>query len=170
MADNSSQRICEADRTSHEAVLEDEDLIRLSISRYLRDCGIQNFEALAGHVLGSEGAGMAHLHARPLNRGLLIKDARTSIVMALQRHLTNEQYRTRLAVEFHYCAFRPHLSEGFRLQMVRQSNWDKSQFFAGRNPNLAAAYQDEIELLEAKWLSGARMLVDRNPLTIARKR
>ena len=61
------------------------------------------------------GAIFLSLHPRQLT--LLIADARVSIVLAVQRHLDNEQYRRRLAQEFstHYRArFSPTSSETFR--------------------------------------------------------
>src|SRR3954464_5689645 len=49
-------------------------------------------------------SGALFLSLQPKQLRFLIADARTSIVLALQRHLTNEQYRRRLAKEFHYRA------------------------------------------------------------------
>jgi len=76
----------------------------------------------------------------------------------------------RLSAEFHYRAFRPHLSEAFRTLMVRPSNWKKYRHIEGRKPNLAAAYQDEIEQLEARALRCAHGLFDLNRLTVTRQR
>src|SRR5438045_3786586 len=53
-------------------------------------------------------SGAIYLALQPKQLKFLITDARISIVMAQQRHLTNEQYRMRLSAEFHYRAFRPH--------------------------------------------------------------
>jgi hypothetical protein len=92
------------------------------------------------------GALCLSLHPKQLT--LLIADARISIVLAVQRHLDDEQYRKRLAREFHYRALRPHLSEGFRLSMVPPSNSKKYRISARRRPSLATAYQTEIERLE----------------------
>lgn len=96
------------------------------------------------------GAIFLSLHPRLLT--ILIADARTSIVLAIQRHRDNEQYRRRLVTEFHYRALRPHLSENFRMMMVRPSHSDKYRFSAGRKPSLALAYQNEIDRLEAALL------------------
>jgi len=99
---------------------------------------------------GISGAIFLSLHPRHLT--ILIADARTSIVLALQRHRDNEQYRKRLACEFHYRALRPHLSESFRMMMVRPSNSDRYRFSVSRKPSLAIAYQNEIDRLEAALL------------------
>jgi hypothetical protein len=92
--------------------------------------------------------GAIFLALQPKQLKFLIADARISIVLSIQRHMTNEEYRTRLTREFHYRAFRAHLSESFRLMMVRPSNSDKYRFFETRKTNLAVAYQAEIERLE----------------------
>jgi hypothetical protein len=105
------------------------------------------------------GAIFLSLHPKQLT--LLIADARTSIVLAIQRHLDNEQYRRRLAREFHYRALRPHLSEDFRLLMVPLSNSSRYCSSARRKPGLAIAYQNEIEQLETTHLAACQhKLVD----------
>lgn len=105
------------------------------------------------------GAIFLSLHPKQLT--LLIADARISIVLAVQRHLDDEQYRKRLAKEFHYRALRPHLSEEFRLLMVPPSNSKKYCVAARRRPGLALAYQAEIEALESNHLAACQhRLVD----------
>jgi hypothetical protein len=105
------------------------------------------------------GAIFLSLHPKQLT--LLIADARISIILAIQRHLDNEQYRKRLSKEFHYRALRPHLSEDFRLAMVPPSNSKKYRVAARRRPNLAMAYQAEIEQLELDHLAaGQHKMVD----------
>jgi hypothetical protein len=105
------------------------------------------------------GAIFLSLHPRQLT--LLIADARVSIVLAIQRHLDNEQYRRRLAKEFHYRALQPHLSETFRLLMVPPSNLKKHCHPGRRKPSLAMTYQAEIEKLESKYLAACQhRLVD----------
>ena len=92
--------------------------------------------------------GAIFLSLQPKQFKFLIADARISIVLSMQRHMTNEEYRRRLSGEFHYRAFRAHLSESFRLMMVKPSNSDKYRFSEVRRSNLAAAYLAEIERLE----------------------
>jgi len=105
------------------------------------------------------GAIFLSLHPKQLT--LLIADARISIVLAVQRHQDDEQYRKRLAKEFHYRALRPHLSEEFRLMMVPPSNSKKYCVAAKRRPSLALAYQSEIEKLEQAHLAACQhKLVD----------
>ena len=100
------------------------------------------------------GAIFLSLHPKQLT--LLIADARISIVLAVQRHLDNEQYRKRLAREFHYRALRPHLSEEFRILMVPPSNSKKFCVSAKRRTGLATAYQAEIEQLERCYLAACQ--------------
>ena len=95
-------------------------------------------------------SGAIFLSLQPKQLRFLIADARISAILAFQRHLTNEQYRRRLAKEFHYRALKLHLSHEFRLLMVPQSNFAKYRFSADRNPNLAGAYLNEIERLEVE--------------------
>ncbi len=97
-------------------------------------------------------SGAVFFSLRPGQFRLLIADARISIVLALQRHLGNEQYRRRLRIEPHYRALRPHLSASFRVLMMPQSNWAGYRFSEGRKPNLILAYQNEIERLEMELL------------------
>ena len=105
------------------------------------------------------GAIFLSLHPKQLT--LLIGDARISIVLSVQRHLDDEQYRKRLAREFHYRALRPHLSEEFRLLMVPPSNSKKYRVAGKRRPSLALAYQAEIERLESNHLAACQhRLVD----------
>lgn len=105
------------------------------------------------------GAIFLSLHPKQLT--LLIADARISIILAVQRHLDNEQYRKRLAREFHYRALRPHLSEDFRLLMVPPSNSKKYCVAGKRRPSLAMAYRSEIERLESDHLAADQLtLVD----------
>lgn len=100
------------------------------------------------------GAIFLSLHPRQLT--LLIADARISIILAVQRHLDNEQYRKRLSREFHYRALRQHLSEDFRMLMVPPSNSKKFSIAARRKPSLAMAYQAEIEQLELNYLAACQ--------------
>jgi hypothetical protein len=102
------------------------------------------------------GAIFLSLHPKQLT--LLIADARISIILAIQRHLDNEQYRKRLAKEFHYRALRPHLNESFRLLMVPPSNSKKYCYAGKRKPSLAMAYQEEIEQLERDHLAACQHL------------
>jgi len=102
-------------------------------------------------------SGAIFLSLHPKQLAILIADARTSIVLAIQRHLHNERYRRRLVREFHYRALRPHLSDSFRLLMVRPSHSDKYSFSAPRGTSLAVAYKDEIDRLEAEFFGRDRM-------------
>jgi hypothetical protein len=94
-------------------------------------------------------SGAIFLSLHPKQLPLLIADARTSIVLAVQRHLDNEQYRKRLAKEFHYRALKDHLSDNFLMLMVPPSHSKKYRFSGGRKPSLPLAYQAEIDRLEA---------------------
>jgi hypothetical protein len=98
-------------------------------------------------------SGAIFFSLQPKQLTLLIADARISIVLAVQRHLSNEQYRKRLASEFHYRALRPHLSQNFRLLMVPPSNSRNYRVAAGRKPSLALAYEAEIDRLEEEHLA-----------------
>jgi hypothetical protein len=104
-------------------------------------------------------SGAIFLSLHPKQLAILIADARTSIVLAIQRHLHNERYRRRLAIEFHYRALRPHLSDSFRLLMVRPSHLDKNAFPTRRGTSLAAAYQNEIDRLETEFFGGGQQSV-----------
>lgn len=135
---------------------EEYEFIRDSIAHQLRH-GI--FERLdTDYIHGAVAAtpsvsGAIFFSLQPKQLTLLIADARISIVLAVQRHMSNEQYRKRLASEFHYRALRPHLSTDFRLLMVPPSNSHKYRVAAGRRPNLALAYEAEIDRLEEEYLS-----------------
>lgn len=98
-------------------------------------------------------SGAIFFSLQPKQLTLLIADARISIVLAVQRHLSNEQYRKRLISEFHYRALRPHLSQSFRLLMVPPSNSRSYRVAAGRKPSLALAYEAEIDRLEVEHLT-----------------
>jgi hypothetical protein len=100
------------------------------------------------------GAIFLSLHPKQLT--LLITDARISVILAIQRHLDNEQYRKRLSKEFHYRALRQHLSEDFRMLMVPPSNSKKYSIATRRKPSLAMAYQAEIEHLELNHLAACQ--------------
>jgi len=102
------------------------------------------------HPPAISGAIFLSLHPRQLP--ILIADARTSIVLAVQRHFDNEHYRKRLVREFHYRALKPHLSDRFRLLMVPPSHSAKYRFATRRKPNLALAYQEEVDRLETALL------------------
>lgn len=138
-------------RTSSDTILEDEDLIRISIFYYLRGCGFENPTGLDEPATESRSASITHDHPRTAQLRLIINDARTSIVIALQRHWNNEQYRLRLAAEQHYRVLRPYLSEQFRRLMVRASHLDGFRHSIAREPQLAAKYQVEIDRLEQEW-------------------
>ena len=113
-------------------------------------------DIIAGNIEPKPGITDAiFLALQPRQLKFLIADARLSVVLAIQRHMTNEEYRKRLACEFHYRALRRHLSDRFRLLMVRPSNFSKYRYSEGRKPTLALAYQAEIERLEAKVLGHA---------------
>ena len=134
---------------------DDYDWIRNSVAHQLRHGVFERLDTnyIHGAVANTpeiSGAIFLSLHPRQLT--ILIADARIPIVLAIQRHRDNEQYRKRLAGEFHYRALRPHLSESFRMMMVRPSNSDKYRFSASRRPSLAIAYQNEIDRLEAALL------------------
>ena len=135
---------------------EDYDLIRDSIAHLLRH-GI--FERLdTNYIHGAVAttpsvSGAIFFSLQPKQLTLLIADARISIVLAVQRHLSNECYRKRLTGEFHYRALRSHLSKDFRLLMVSPSNSHKYRPAAGRKPSLALAYQAEIDRLEEEHLA-----------------
>lgn len=134
---------------------EDYEFIRDSIAHQLRH-GI--FERLdTSYIHGAVSAtpsisGAIFFSLQPRQLTLLIADARISIVLAVQRHLSNEQYRKRLTSEFHYRALRPHLSKNFRLLMVPPSNSPRYKIAGGRKPNLALAYEAEIDRLEEEHL------------------
>ena len=151
MTDNESMRFSAANRASLDKVLEDEDLIRLSVFYYLRGCGFECLEGLdeTATVLGSTS--ITHHPPRSAQLKLLFNDARTSVVLALQRHWNNEYYRRRLASEEHYRILQPYLSEQFRRLMVRASHLVGFRCAASPEPKLAARYQDEIDRLEQEW-------------------
>ena len=142
--------------TQSARVAEEYNFIRDSIAHQLRH-GL--FERLdTNYIHGAVAAtpsisGAIFFSLQPKQLTLLIADARISIVLAVQRHLSNEQYRKRLMSEFHYRALRPHLSKNFRLLMVPPSNSHKYRLAAGRKPNLALAYQVEIDRLEEEHLA-----------------
>jgi hypothetical protein len=144
-----------------DAVLTNEaDLILSSVSHTLRHGIIERMDSnyLHGAIESMpcvSGAIFLSLHPKQL--AILIADARTSIVLAIQRHLHNERYRRRLVREFHYRALRPHLSDSFLLLMVRPSHSDKYAFSAPRGTSLAVAYKDEIDRLEAEFFGRDRV-------------
>jgi len=140
---------------------EEYELIRSSITHQLRQ-GI--FERLdTNYIHGAVAttpriSGAIFFSLQPKQLTLLIDDARISIVLAVQRHLSNEQYRRRLASEFHYRALRPHLSKNFRLLMVPLSNSHSYRVQGGRKPSLALAYQAEIDRLEEEHLTQHKLV------------
>ena len=132
-------------------IAKDDDLLRISIAHHLRNFRFETLDTIdflktPANTRRISGAIFFSLEPRQVR--LLIADARTSIVLALQRHLDNERYRRRLRTESHYRALRPHLSTGFRVLMTPPSNWNGYRFSASRKPNLIAAYQNEIDRLE----------------------
>jgi hypothetical protein len=141
--------------SSPRAVVEYEDLLRNAITHQLRNLCFESLGAADVHLTAANmprisGAILFTLKPRLLR--LLIADARASIVLALQRHLGNEQYRRRLTAEPHYRALRLHLSTSFRELMVPPSNWKGYRFSESRKPDLILAYQYEIERLELELL------------------
>ena len=142
------------DASSHSAaraVAKGDDLLRISIAHHLQHFCFETLETidfLKTPVDTRRISGAIFFSLEPRQVRLLIADARTSIVLALQRHLDNERYRKRLRTEFHYRALRPHLSASFRVLMMPPSNWNGYRFSAGRNPDLIVAYQNEIDRLE----------------------
>jgi|SRR4051812_821174 hypothetical protein len=154
MADNGSQHFCEVNYTSCEAILDDEDAIGIAISRHFRDWGIHDLKESLGRAVASADATTVHCDARPANLRLMIEDARASIVLALQRHWDNEQYRRRLMLEEHYRLLQSQLSENFHQLMVRTSHWDGFRYPKGLEPNLVTQYRTEIDRLERALCSG----------------
>jgi hypothetical protein len=144
------------DAHNRAAAGEDYDFIRDSIAHQLRH-GI--FERLdTNYIHGAVSAtpsvsGAIFFSLQPKQLTLLIADARISIVLAVQRHLSNEHYRKRLTSEFHYRALRSHLSKNFRMLMVPPSNSHKYRVAGGRKPSLALAYEAEIDRLEEEYLA-----------------
>jgi hypothetical protein len=157
----------------HSSARADEyELLRTAIDHQLRHSLVERLDTncIPGNIeCTPQISGAIFLALQPKQFKFLIADARLSIVLALQRHLTDEQYRRRLSVEFHYRAFRPHLSESFRVLMVRPSSSDNRRFAAGRKSNLATAYQNEIERLEGDALGYAQRF-DVRPLMVGRRR
>ena len=128
------------DASSHSSsVARHDDFLRSSIAYHLQNFCLETdtFGSLQAAANAPKIAGAIFLSMKPAQLRLLIADARTSIVLALQRHL-----------ESHYRALRPHLSAGFRVLMMPQSNWSGYRFSESRKPNLVLAYQAEIERLE----------------------
>jgi hypothetical protein len=143
---------------------DEHELLRISVANQLRRGLFERLDTdfIPGSIEPTPRiTGAIFLALQPKQLKFLIADARISIVLALQRHLTNEEYRRRLVGEFHYRAFRPHLAESFRLLMVRPSNSDKYRFLQSRRPNLALAYQTEIERLETEALGHVRLFAIR---------
>jgi hypothetical protein len=128
----------------------DDDLLRVSIAHHLRNFCFENLDVIdflktPANTHRISGAILYSLEPKQIR--LLIDDARTSIVLALQRHFGNERYRKRLMTETHYRILRPHMSAGFRVLMMPPSNWDGYHFPVSRKPNLVVAYQNEIDRL-----------------------
>ncbi len=139
------------DASSHSSsVARHDDFLRSSIAYHLQNFCLETdtFGSLQAAANAPRVAGAIFLSVKPAQLRLLIADARTSIVLAIQRHLGNERYKKRLRAESHYRALRPHLSAGFRVLMMPQSNWSGYRFSESRKPNLVLAYQAEIERLE----------------------
>jgi hypothetical protein len=150
MTSNNLSRFAAPSNSSLSAVANDDDFLRSSIAYHLRNfcLEVDTMSCLQTAATARKISGAIFFSLEPRQFRLLIADARTSIVLALQRHLGNEQYRTRLRTEAHYRTLRPHLSAGFRVLMVPSSNWAGYRFSEGRRPNLILAYQNEIERLE----------------------
>jgi len=151
---------------------EEYEFIRNSIAHQLRQGIFERLDTnfIHGAVTTTPSiSGAIFFSLQPKQLTLLIADARISIVLAVQRHLSNETYRKRLASEFHYRALRPHFSKHFRLLMVPPSNSQKYGALAGRKPNLALAYQAEIDRLEEEHLARHK-LVDVIPRSCIRVR
>jgi hypothetical protein len=152
---NALLRFDASSHSSPSAVVEDEDLFCNAINHQLRNLCFESLGAVDLHRIAANthrisGAILFTLKPRLLK--LLIADARASIVLALQRHLGNEQYRRRLMAEPHYRALRLHLCTSFRELMVPPSNWKGYRFSESRKPDLILAYQYEIERLELELL------------------
>jgi hypothetical protein len=150
MTNNDLSRFAALSNSSLSAVTGDDDFLRISIAYHLR-----NFCLEVGTMSGLQTAanarkisGAIFFSLEPRQFRLLIADARTSIVLALQRHLGDAQYRRRLRTEAHFRALRPHLSANFRVLMMPPSNWAGYRFSEVRKPSLILAYQSEIERLE----------------------
>lgn len=142
---------------------DDYESLRISVANHLRRGMFERLDAdfIPGSIEATpQITGAIFLALQPKQLKYLIADARISIVLALQRHLTNETYRRRLIGEFHYRAFRSHLAESFRLLMVRPSNSDRYRYLESRKPSLALAYQAEIERLETDALGHVRLLAN----------
>ena len=150
-------------QSSAHACADEYESLRISVANQLRRGLFERLDTdfIPGSIEPTpQITGAIFLALQPKQFKFLIADARISIVLALQRHLTNEEYRRRLIGEFHYRAFRPHLAESFRLLMVRPSNSDKYRFLQSRSPNLALAYQAEIEQLETVALGHIRLFAN----------
>src|SRR3954469_24837580 len=86
-------------------VSKDDDLLRASIAHQLRNFCFENLDVVdylktPANTHRVSGAILYSLQPKQIR--LLIDDARTSIVLALQRHFGNERYRKRLMTETHY--------------------------------------------------------------------
>jgi len=151
MTANVLQRMDECSHSSGHAPFDEYESLRVLIANQLR-LGLferQDTNFISGSINPTpQITGAIYLALQPKKLKFLIADARVGIVLAIQRHMTNEEYRKRLINEFHYLAFRPHLSKRFRLSMVRPSNSHKYRALESREPSLAVAYQAEIERLE----------------------
>ena len=137
------------------AVTKDDDLLSTSIAHHLRNfCfEVDTINFLQTAIGSPRISGAILLSVEPGQLRLLIADARISIVLALQRHVSNERYRRRLRTEAHYRALRPHLSANFRVLMMAPSNWEGYRFSESRKPSLADAYKNEIDRLEMELLA-----------------
>ena len=140
------------------AIATDDDHLRAALAHHLRNAHFETLDSVVTLQVSANRrkiSGAIFTSLEPKLVCLLIADARISIVLALQRHLNDEQYRRRLVLEPHYRAFLPHLSADFRVMMMPPSNWNGFSFPVSRNPNLINAYQNEIERLEIEiqWAS-----------------
>ena len=161
------------DQSSAIEAVDELDAIKKLIAHQLRRGFAERLDT--NHVQGAvvdkaQISAAIFLSLQPKQFRCLIVDARISIVLAIQRHLTNEQYRRRLAKEFHYRALRLHLSDEFRLLMVPRSNSATYCFSADRKPNLAAAYQNEIERLETEAFGSVHPLQELSSAKLTRMR
>jgi hypothetical protein len=134
---------------------------RASIAYHLRNSGIEHVDStdfLGPPSPSRRFSGAIFLSLNPRQLQLFIIEARISIALGLQRQLGDERYRMRLAAEPHYRALRPHLSESFRILMVRPSNWSGYRLSPSRGSALAVAYQNEIQRIEMEFLMAPKLI------------
>src|SRR6516225_9559993 len=98
-------------------IIEDEVQVRATVARYFQEIGLE------GWTLDLATHGPArHRWTDPRHLKMALADARVSVALAIQRHLSNERYRQCLINEPGYASLKPYLSEQFRHLMVRASH------------------------------------------------